>query len=226
MFGYNALDDTGEEWYCQPVGEVIYQEYSNSEATALDYLRKSSNARLINGCSTEDDEQTQELEEHEDGAMAWKQLRPKILRTVWSSLYFGFLISVLTAASVGMISIPVYYLGFQTQLICEDHSKDSIPTKLQWLITISDIFSAIFLYFCFFLNTLFYFGPFQIRGIKMKLVLLCLPFVLLDSAYRIALQVFGILHSKLTLTQRIPAIIFFLLSICLEIYISARHFYQ
>ena len=158
LFGYNALDDTGEEWYCQPVGEVIYQEYSNSEATAL---RKSSDAKLINACSTEDDEQTQELEEHVDGAMAWKQLRPEIHRTVWSSLYFGFLISaVLTAAIVGMIFIPVYYLGFQTQLICEHHSKDSIPTKLQWLITISDIFSAIFLYFWYFLNT-FYFGPFQ-----------------------------------------------------------------
>ena len=131
LFGYNALDNTGKEWYCQPVGEVIYQEYSNSEVTALDYLRKSSDARLIDACSTEDDEQTQELEEHEDGAMAWKQLRPKIHRTVWSSLYFGFLISVLTAAIVGMIFIPVYYLGFQTQLICEDHSKDSIPTELQ-----------------------------------------------------------------------------------------------
>ena len=189
-------------------------------------MRKSSDVRLINACSTEDDEQTQELEEHEDGAMAWKQLRPKIHRTVWSSLYFGLLISVLSAAVFGMISIPVYYLGFQTQLICEDHSKDSIPTKLQWVITISDIFSVSSLYFCFFLNTLFYFGPFQITGLKMKLVLLCLPFVFLDSAYRIALQVFGILHSKPTLTQRMPAIIFFLLSICLQIYISARHIYQ
>jgi len=53
LCGYNALDDTGKEWYCQPVGEVIYQEYSNSEATALDYLRKSSDARLIDACSTE-----------------------------------------------------------------------------------------------------------------------------------------------------------------------------
>jgi len=135
--------------------------------------------------------QTQELEEHEDEAMAWKQLRPKIYRTVWSSLYFGFLISVLSTAIVGMISIPVYYLGFQTQLNCEDHSKDSIPTKLQWLITISDLFSASFLYYWFFMNILFYFRPFQISGLKLKLVLLCLPFYFLDSAYRIALQVFG-----------------------------------
>jgi len=148
----------------------------------LDYLRKSSDARLINACSTEDDEQTQELEEHEDGAMAWKQLRPKIYQTVWSSLYFGFLISVLSAAIVGMISIPIYYLGFQTQLNCEDHS-------------------VCFLYYWFFMNILFYFRPFQICGLKLKLVLLCLPFYFLDSAYRIALQVFGISHSKLTTMQ-------------------------
>ena len=158
--------------------------------------------------------------------MAWKQLRPKIYRTVWSSLHFGFLISVLSAAIVGMISIPVYYLGFQTQLNCEDHSKDSIPTKLQWLITISDMFSASFLYYWFFMNILFYFRPFQISGLKLKLVLLCLPFYFLDSAYRIALQVFGISHSKLTTTQRIPAMISFFLSVCSQIYIIARHFCQ
>ena len=79
MFGFNALHDTGKEWYSQPVGEVIYQEYSNSEATVWDYLRTNSDARLIDACSTQDNEQTQE--EHEDRAMAWKRLRPKILRT-------------------------------------------------------------------------------------------------------------------------------------------------
>ena len=226
LFGYNALDNTGKEWYCQPVDEVIYQEYSNSEATAWDYLRKSSDARLINACSKEDDEQTEELEEHADGAMAWKQLRPKIHRTVWSSLYFGFLISVLSATIVGMISIPVYYLGFKTKLNCEHHAKESIPTKLQWVITISEVLFASFLYCWFFLNTLFYFEPFQIRGIKMKLALLCLPFVFLDSAYRIALQGFGNSHSKLTPTQRIPAMILFSLSVCLQIYIIVGHFCQ
>ena len=226
FFGYNALDDTGKEWYCQPVGEVIYQEYSNSEATALDYLRKSSDARLINACSTKGDEQTQELEEHEDESMAWKQLRPKIHRTAWSSLYFGFLISVLSATIVGMIAILVYYLGFQTQLSCEEHPKESIPTKLQWVVTISEIIFLCLFYYWFFLNILFYFRPFQISGLKLKLVLLCLPFQFLSSAYRIALQVFGISHSKLTSTQRIPVAILGFLSACLQIYIIAGHFCQ
>ena len=65
LLGYYALDDTGKEWYCQPVGEleIIYQENNNSEATALDYLRNSSDARLINAFSTEDNEQTHEEDE-------------------------------------------------------------------------------------------------------------------------------------------------------------------
>ena len=78
LFGYNTLEDTGKEWYCQPVDEVIYQEYSNSEATAIDYLpRTSVNARLIDACSTEDNKETQETREA-DTSMSWKQLRPSI----------------------------------------------------------------------------------------------------------------------------------------------------
>jgi len=222
LFRYYALDDTGKEWYCQPVGEVIYQEYSYGEATGLDSLRTKSDAKVIDASSTEGSERTQEV--NEDRAMAWKQLRPKIHRTVWSSLHFGFLISLMSATIVGKISIPVYYLGFQTQLNCEDHPKDSIPTILQWVTTISENSFVYFLYYWFFLNILLFFRPFQISGLKLKLVLLCLPFYFLDSAYRIALQVFKISHPKLTPTQRIPAMILFLLSISLQINIITRHF--
>ena len=70
LFSFNALHDTDKEWYSQPVGEVIYQEYSNSEATAWGYLRTNSDARLIDACSTQDNEQTQE--ENEDrGIEQW-----------------------------------------------------------------------------------------------------------------------------------------------------------
>ena len=37
-FGYDPLQGTGLEWNYQPVEEVIYQEYSEREATSLDYL--------------------------------------------------------------------------------------------------------------------------------------------------------------------------------------------
>ena len=226
LFGYNALEDTGKEWYCKPVDEVIYQEYSNSEATSMDYLSTSSlNARLIDACSTEDNEETQET--REDTAMAWKQLRPSIFRTVSSSLYFGFFISVLSASIIGIVSVLVYYLSYQTLLSCQDQSKaDSIPIKLQWVITLSKVFFVWFMYQLFFLNVLFFFRPFQISGLKLRIFFLCLVPFCLDSAYRIVMQVFGIsiANFKFKALQVIPCRIIFFLSMCSQIYIIARHF--
>ena len=226
LFGYNSLEDTGKEWYCQPVDEVIYQEYRNSEATSTDYHSTSNiNARLIDACSTEDNEETEET--REDTAMAWKQLRPSIFRTVSSSLCFGFYISVLSATVIGIVSIAVYYLSYQTLLSCKDQSKaDSIPLKLQWVITISKIFYNCFLYGLYFLNVLFFFRPFQIAGLKLRIFLLCLVPFCLDSAYRIVMQAFGIsiANLKFNFLQNIPCRIVFYVSVCSQIYIIARHF--
>ena len=226
LFGYNALEDTGKEWYCQPVDEVIYQEYSNSKATAMDYLTTSSlNARLIDACSTEDNEETEET--REDTAMAWKQLRPSIFRTVSSSLCFGFFISVLSATVIGIVSIVVYYLSYQTMLSCQDQSKaDSIPLKLQWVITISKVFFIWFIYQLFFVNVLFFFRPFQISGLKLRLFLLGLVPFCLDSAYRIVMQVFGIslANFKFKTMQDLPCQIIYYFFFCSQIYIIVRHF--
>ena len=101
-FGYNPLESTGREWYYHPVDELIYQEYSDREATSLDYLASSSlDIRVINACSLEENEGTQEGREDEDRAMAWKRLRPSSLLTVCKSMYIGSLISLLTATLLG-----------------------------------------------------------------------------------------------------------------------------
>ena len=221
LFGYNALEDTGKEWYCQPVDEVIYQEYSNSEATAMDYLRRSSvKARLIDACSTEDNDETEET--REGTAMAWKQLRPSIFRTVSSSLCFGFLISVLSAKVIGIVSIATLYLSFQTLLSCQKAA--SIQINLQWVI--SNVFSICIRYVLCFANVLFYFRPFQISGIKLRIFVLYFVYFFLDSAYRIAMQAFGIstLNLKFKSLVRIPSWIFFCTSVCSQIYIVARQF--
>ena len=223
LFGYNPLDDKGTEWYCQPVDEVIYQEYSNKEATSLDYLVSSNiGVRFIDASLTEDSEPTQEPPENR--AMAWKRLRPPMWRTVWNSSLFGFLMSVLTAAVIGMFSILLYYLCYQTRLGCEDKPKESIPKKLQWISTITETVSAFVLYCYFFFNTLFFFRPFQIWGLKLKTFLLCLPFFCLDAAYRIATQALGISHSKLSPTQTIPLNVLFLSCVCLQSYNFSKHF--
>lgn len=222
LFGYNPLDDKGTEWYCQPVDEVIYQEYSNREAKTADYLASSNiDARFINACSTEDNEPTQQPPE--DKAMAWKRLRPSICRTAWNSFLFGFFMSVLSAVVVGIVSILFYYLGYQTQLSCEVQPKKTIPNKLQWMITISEIPFAFMLYCWFFLDILFFFRPFQIRGQKLKIFVLCLPFFCLDTGYRIAVQALGISHSKLTTTQRVPVNVLFLSCVCLQAFNISKH---
>ena len=42
-FGYSSLESTGQEWYRRgdPDEECIYQEYSDREATTLDFIRSS-----------------------------------------------------------------------------------------------------------------------------------------------------------------------------------------
>ena len=226
LIGYNALEDTGKEWYSQSTDdEVIYQEYSNSDATALDYLttRHFVHAKFTNASSTEDG--TTEIEgESKANGMAWKRLRPSITTSIRNSLYFGFLISVVSASVVGVASLTVYYFSYQTQLNCEMHSREKIPIELQWVITLSEIIAVGFLYFWFFLSIIFYFRPFQLSGVKRRLVLLSVLFFLLDSVYRIAMQVCGVSHSKLTALQRIPPKVIFSICNCTQIYIIKRHF--
>ena len=86
-FGYDPLQSTGREWNHLPVDELIYQEYGDREVTSLDYLPSCRlDIRVINACSPEENEETQEGKQDEDRAMAWKRLRPSALRTVCKSL--------------------------------------------------------------------------------------------------------------------------------------------
>ena len=225
MIGYNPLEDTGKEWYAQHTGEVTYQEYSNRKATSADYLTNqwSPRAQLIDASSTSAAAQTPELlPEARD--MAWKRLRPSISRTVLNSLCYGFLISVLSATVFGMVSFTVYYFCYQTLLNCEYNSKESIPIKLQWFITISKVLSVSCLYFWFLINISFYFRPFQLSGVRKTIFILSLLFYLVDSVYRIGIQACGIFFSKLTFLQRVPFTAIFYVSSCVNIYVIKKHF--
>ena len=85
-----------------------------------------------------------------------------------------------------------------------------LKKKIKWIKTLSDILSGVFIHIWFFINTLFYFRPYQIMGVKRKLFLISFIFYALDSAYRVTLQGLGISHSDLTMVQRIPGNVFFL----------------
>ena len=74
---------------------------------------------------------------------------------------------------------------------------------------------------------LFLFRPYQLNGLKRTLILVAFVLFCVDTVYRVILQVFGISHSQLSVTQKIPLIIIFLISICCRVfffYLLTNHF--
>ena len=70
-FGYDPLQSTGREWYYHPVDELIYQEYGDREATSSVFLASNNiNAKVINACSPEENEDIEADQNVEDRAMA------------------------------------------------------------------------------------------------------------------------------------------------------------
>jgi len=227
-FGYSPLESTGQEWYRHgdPDEECIYQEYSDRETTTLDYRAQSNGLaiRVVNACSTEENDESQEDHEDEDGGMAWKRLRPSALRTVCKSMYIGALISLLTATIIGSVYMLIYYLCFKTINNCEFYPKRSIPVKIQWMRSISAAVACVFLHISFFVYTLFLLRPHQLKGIKQKLILVACLAYFLDTTYRLALQGLGISHSKLSTLQKLPLNVLFFMSVCGQAYLLTSHF--
>ncbi|KAL9956483.1 hypothetical protein ACROYT_G037964 [Oculina patagonica] len=108
-FGYDPLQGTGREWYNRPVNELIYQEYSDTEVTSFHYSSSSRlDIRVIDACSPEENEETQDDRQDEDKSMAWKHLRPSAFQTVSKSLYIGAFISLFTATIIAVYVYPSY----------------------------------------------------------------------------------------------------------------------
>ena len=225
-FNYNTLLRTGREWYEEPVEEIIYQEYSDREATARDFLPCSNlNARLINACSTDEIEEIQsENQRPEDKAMAWKRLRPFAMHTVVNSMYVGALISLFSAVFIGALFTMISYLCYETVQNCQFHPKTSIPLKIQWARTIFDVISCAFLYLWFFSNMLVLFRPYQLMGAKKKLFLVCAFLYFSDALYRVFLQATGISKSFLSTEQIIPLNALFVTSVFWQVYILTNRF--
>ena len=227
-FGYSPLESTGREWYRHGDAdeECIYQEYSEREVTSSDFIRSSRiNAILIDASLPEENEGTQEDQQDEDRAMAWKRLRPSALRTVCKSMYIGALISLLTAIIIGSVYLLIFYLCYKITN-CEFLPKMSIPVNVQWMRSISDAIASGFQYALFFLCTLLFFRPHQLMGVKGKLILVACLAYFLDTTYRVVLQALGISHSKLSTLQKLPLYVLFVMSVCCEAYLLTNHFRQ
>ena len=224
-FGYDPLESTGREWYYHPVDEFIFQEYSDRTDTDFFYLPPSSlNVRCIDACAPEENEETLGGQQDEDQSMAWKQLRPSAFFTVGKAMYIGALISLITSTVVGFLFMSVIYLSYKTELSCQFHSRESIPVQVQWISSISGILSCAFVYMWFFVCMVLLFRPFQLIGVKRKLVLATFLLYSLDTLYRVALQALQINLSKAFTKQKIPLHLLFLMNICVQVYLLMKHF--
>ncbi|XP_078356950.1 uncharacterized protein LOC144641799 [Oculina patagonica] len=229
-FGYDPFQSTGREWYYLPVDELIYQEYSDREDTRFNFLASSRfDIKVINACSPMENEETQENQHEEDKAMAWKRLRPPFLQTVYKSMYTGALVSLLAASILGTIYTILSYLNYKTVSNCEYQLNKLIPARLQWMITLADIISCVFFYVFPILNLLFLFRPYQIKGVKRKLILVSFITFFLDALYRGVLQAVGKpffkLHSLYRSLSNVPVYIFVFTTVCLQFYFVARHLF-
>ena len=89
------------------------------------------------------------------------------------------------------------------------------------------IISYVPYYICgFFVGMLFLFRPYQLKGVKRKLILVAFVLSCVDTVYRVVLQVFGISNSQLSVFQKIPLNIISLSSICWQVYLLTNHFWK
>ena len=220
----DSLSSEGREWNCQPVDKPMNQEYSPPSDEDYDLMSVGNSRvryRLIDASSPDEDEDDQQ---NEDDEMAWKRFRPSVLRTVCQSMYIGALISLLTPTIFGLFYIVISYVSYETTRNCQFQPKETIPVKIQWIRTLSDVIGVAFLYMWFFVGMLFLFRPYQLKGLKRKLILVAFVFYCMDTVYRVVLQVFGISHSQLSVIQKIPLEVLFLISICCQVYPLTNHF--
>ena len=154
------------EWNCQPVDKPIDQEYSPPSDEDYDLMSVGNSRvryRLIDASSPDKDEDEQWDKNDE---MAWKRFRRSVFRTVCQSMYIGALISLLSAVILGLFHVMIAYLSHETTRNCQFHPKETIPGKIQWIRTFSDVIGIAYLYMWFFVWMVFLFRPYQLKGVK------------------------------------------------------------
>ena len=202
---------------------------SDRELTGVNYLLATSSldVRVIDACKPEENEKTREdIQQDQNKEMAWKKLRPSALRTVFKSMYIGALISLLTAIMIGTIYLLLSYLSYKTVMNCE-YQSEKMAVFVQWTRTMADIISTAFYYICPILTLFLLFRPYQLKGVKRKLILVSFVIYCLDSLYRGVLQACGKPFFKRTgLWSSLSVVvvyIFVFTDVCLLFYLSAKH---
>ena len=223
---YIPLENSGLEWYAEPVDQIIYQEYSDKEVTVDDFLPRSCKVKavILDASSTEASvvEQTESHKSNHERGMYWKELRPSILRTICKSMVFGAWISLLSAFTVGMLFTLISYLIYQTVFNCQFRSKNSIPSKVQWLRVIATVISHFFFYTWYFSILLVLFRPYQLLGVKAKLFLTGVLVYVLDTLSQVIFKGLGVTE-PFGFNKNIIDYSLFLMSELLQVFFLINH---
>ena len=224
---YIPLENSGLEWYAEPVDQIIYQEYSDKEATVDDFLSRSCKIRaVILDASSPEASTVEQSESHKPGyerEMYWKELRPSILRTICKSMVFGAWISLLSAFTVGMLFTLISYLIYETVLNCPFHSNNSLSLEVQWLEVTANVLWCFFLYIWYFSILLVLFRPYQLSGVKAKLLLAGMFGYVSDALSQVMFEVLGINEPFPFIKRHIVSHSLFLMSELLLIYFLTNH---
>ena len=220
LISLNHRERTGFEWNMDSDEEFIFQEYGDKQVIrSAGYIGQ---ARLISACSPED-----QLDEHVQQPQNRAPYGVETIQTIANIFSLEFIVLWISDFCIDCSpdwNVTYHCVSYQVTLVCLGRSKDSIPWKIQWSKTISSCVQFIFIHLCFFVNTLFYFKPHQIKGLKRQLILVSSVFYILDAAYRIVLQALGISRSELTPLQKVPANVLFLFSFGVQSWVLARQF--
>ena len=90
--------------------------------------------------------------------------------------------------------------------------------------SISGVVSSAFLYVWYFVNILFHFRPYQLMGLRRKLILICGLFYCLETLYHIVLQALKIPYSKFSTLLKILLNTMFFISLCCQVSLLTNHF--
>ena len=99
-----------------------------------------------------------------------------------------------------------------------------IPVGVQWMKTISDAISSIFYYFWLFVTLLLLFRPYQLKGLRKTLFLVCSVAYCLDAGYRLVLQKAGVWYYMAQKVYQTPLYLFFFVSISIQLYVVGKPF--
>ena len=113
------------------------------------------------------------------------------------------------------------FLRYKTVMNCE-YQLDKMTVRFQWARTIADIITCAFYYInCSLLNLFLLFRPFQLKGVKSKLILVSCVIYFLDALYRGGLQAVGKPFFILPTLYKLPVFILIFASFCSQPYIIA-----